>query len=103
MSSRGVEVGGTIPSYHGITSGVPTYEPRLRADYHGLTVKEASLMDELARAGERSRPASPASSGLGDVALDRALARLVKLGYAARLDGDGDGDPGFSALGRLRP
>lgn len=101
ITSRGVEVGQTLPSYHGITSGVPVYVPRDRPDYPGLTAPEAAVFELLEKAGDQSLEQLAKASALSGEALARALARLIEVGYTARVERDGE--VFYLTLGRIRP
>lgn len=101
ISSRGIEVGATLSSYHGITSGVPVYSPRPRPDQPGLTTGEMALFEMLERGGDQSLEQLGVESGLEPGVLTRALERLIDLGYAARAERN-EGVV-YLALGRVRP
>jgi len=105
VTSRGIEVGGTLPSYHGLTSGVPDYRPSKRPDFYGLTTREATLYEALGRSGERTAAALGAETGLRGTELGHALARLVELGYVAQTVAQPEtGDETvYLTLGRIRP
>ncbi len=101
ITSHGVEVGDIMPDYHGITTGVPVHMPRDRQPYAGLTDREGSLAAALERDGDRSVTSLAEETGLRDGELQRALARLVEVGYAARVERAGE--VLYVTLGRIRP
>ncbi len=101
ITSQGVEVGPTLPSYRGLSSGMPVYAPRARPEVHGLTAREADVVEALARMGECTVAALREASGLDAQAFERVMARLIELGFAAlRTEGDA---PRYISLGRLPP
>ena len=101
VSSRGIEIGGTLPGYHGITSGVPVYAPRERPAQPGLTTQEMALLELLERSGDQSFDQLQVGSGLEVGVLTRALERLIDLGYAARVERKEA--VVYLAVGRVRP
>ncbi len=101
ITSRGIEIGATLPSYHGIASGMPVYAPRERAKYPGLTAQEVALFELLDHAGDQTEVQLETASGLAEDVLVHALERLIEVGYVARSDRDGEAV--YLTLGRIRP
>jgi len=85
VTSKGIEIQATLPSYQGLTSGIPSYTPRAFAERAGLTARESSVLDALQRASDRSLASLAVDNGLDPASLTRALERIVELGYAVRV------------------
>jgi len=101
ITERGVEIGDTLPSYHGITTGVPSYSPKARPSYHGLTTREALVGATLEGGGKKSLLAWSEMTGMKPDNLAHILERLIELGYVAREVG-GD-EIRYLALGKIAP
>lgn len=101
ITSRGVEVGGLLPDYHGLTGGVPDYRPRDRPVYHGLTEREGSLLEAVERAGDRTAAILGEETGLRADELQRGLARLIEVGFVSPVEHDGE--VVYMATGRIGP
>jgi circadian clock protein KaiC len=83
ITPRGAVVGKRLDDYHGITTGVPDRQRRLRSTgYPGLTDREATILDVLIGLRESSpdRLAAEAGVARGDIA--GVLERLIALDYA---------------------
>ena len=90
ITSRGIEIGATLPSYHGIASGMPVYAPHEPPHYPGLTTREVALFELLDQAGDQTESQLESPSGLTEDVLVHALERLIEVGYVARSDRDGE-------------
>ncbi len=101
ITSRGIEIGASLRNYRALTSGMPVYAPRDRPDYHGLTAHEARLARALSDLGDSSAADLGRESGLLEEELRPALDRLVRLGYAARVQRDGE--EVYVVLGKVAP
>lgn len=101
ITARGVEIGGALPSYRGITTGVPIFSPRERHSYHGLTEREAAVGVTIDASPPLTLQGLSEATGVAVEELARAVARLVELGYAARVMRDGE--PHYMTLGRIAP
>jgi hypothetical protein len=83
ITARGAVVGGWLDDYHGITTGVPDLERRVRSGaYAGLTEREGTVLDALVRLREASRELLVAQAGVADGEVGDALERLIALDYA---------------------
>jgi circadian clock protein KaiC len=83
ITARGAVVGKRLDDYHGITTGVPDRQRRLRnTGYPGLTDREATILDVLIGLRESSpdRLATEAGVASGDIA--GVIERLITLDYA---------------------
>jgi circadian clock protein KaiC len=83
ITARGAVVGKRLDDYHGITTGVPDRQRRLRnTGYPGLTDREATILDVLIGLRESSpdRLAAEAGVARGDIA--GVIERLIALDYA---------------------
>jgi circadian clock protein KaiC len=83
ITARGAVVGKRLDDYHGITTGVPDRQRRLRnTGYPGLTDREGTILDVLIGLRESSpdRLAVEAGVARGDIA--GVIERLIALDYA---------------------
>lgn len=84
LTAKGAVVGGPLPDYHGILTGVPDLRARVaRQGYAGLTEREAALLDLLIQLGGGSLELLAARTNQTQEELAAALERLVTLGYAS--------------------
>jgi circadian clock protein KaiC len=84
ITARGAVVGAWLGDYHGITTGVPDLERRVRSGaYAGLTEREGTVLDALVRLREASRELLVAQAGVADGDIGGALERLIALEYAS--------------------
>jgi circadian clock protein KaiC len=84
ITARGAVVGNRLDEYHGITTGVPDWQRRVRAaGYTGLTESEAGILDVLIRLREASLELLAAQAGLANGHVSGVLDRLVALDYAS--------------------
>ncbi|MES2638506.1 MAG: ATPase domain-containing protein [Myxococcota bacterium] len=103
ISSRGVVLGEVMKEYQGVITGVPRFDPRPRSfPYPGLSEQEAAVLDVLVSARRELNEedlVTTANISPGD--LRDALARLVRLDYAIRVQRDGA--EAYRALARPVP
>jgi len=86
ITARGAVIGKHLDDYHGITTGVPERERRVRVARHaGLTEREGSILDVLIRLREASPELLATQAGMADVDVTGALERLVALDYASEV------------------
>jgi circadian clock protein KaiC len=84
ITARGAVVGNRLDDYHGITTGVPEWQRRVRAvGYTGLTESEAGILDVLIRLREASLELLSAHAGLANGDVSGVLDRLIALDYAS--------------------
>ena len=86
IGARGAVIGKRLDDYHGITTGVPERQRRVRAaGYAGLTEREGAILDVLIQLREASPAllATQAGVAAGDVA--GVLERLIALDYASEV------------------
>jgi len=101
ITARGVEIGGTLPSFRGITTGVPTFSPRDRQAYHGLTTREATVGAAIDSGADCTLESLAEATGVPTAELEPIVARLIELGYVARVVRDGEAF--YMTLGRIAP
>jgi circadian clock protein KaiC len=83
ITSRGAVVGKRLDEYHGITTGVPDRQRRLRsAGYPGLTDREGTILDVLIGLREASPELLATEAGIAHRDIGRVLERLIMLDYA---------------------
>jgi circadian clock protein KaiC len=90
ITAQGAVLGGALRNYRGIMTGVPEREVRLAHRGHdGLTDRESSVLDTLARLGGASRDLLGERMGVPSAELAQTLVRLEALGYAVVTEDDG--------------
>lgn len=89
-----------LRDYHGILTGVPSFDQRARqSGYAGLTERESSVLDALIRLRAASVDLLATYTALTRFELEQILARFVELDYAIRLDAGGETT--YRAVARL--
>ncbi|MGI8507809.1 MAG: RAD55 family ATPase, partial [Gemmatimonadaceae bacterium] len=80
-----------LKDYHGILSGVPSFDQRTRqSGYTGLTEREASVLDTLVRLRAASVDLLATHTALPREELQRMIGRFVELDYAISLESNGE-------------
>jgi circadian clock protein KaiC len=83
ITSRGAVVGKRLDEYHGITTGVPERQRRLRSiGYPGLTDREGTILDVLIGLREASPELLATEAGIAHGDIGGVLERLITLDYA---------------------
>jgi circadian clock protein KaiC len=112
VTPQGAVVGEPLRGYRGLLTGTPERLPSgpAAADdgtaYAGLTGPEATALDALVRLGGATAAALAARTGVPVELAALALARLVALGYAARVEpepGSPDAEPVYRPGARGSP
>lgn len=84
IGPRGAVIGKRLDDYHGITTGVPDQQQRIRTPgYAGLTEREGTILDVLIRLREASPALLATQAGMADGDVTGVLERLVALDYAS--------------------
>ena len=79
-----------LTNYHGIITGVPSFDQRTRqVGYTGLTERESLVLDTLIRLRAASVELLATHTDLPRSELEQILVRFVELDYAIRLEADG--------------
>ncbi len=100
ITPTGAVMGEFLKDYHGILTGVPSFDGRARQPgYTGLTEREASVLDTLIRLRAASVELLATHTAFPRAELEQALARFVDLDYAIRLEAEGK--TVYRALARL--
>jgi circadian clock protein KaiC len=101
LTPAGAVVGEPLTGYQGIQSGSPRpVADSARPRPAGLTEREAGVLDALVRLGEGTPDAIAAQVLAPGDEVDRALARLVVLGYVVLGDARGSGVRAYRPLAR---
>jgi len=83
ITARGAVVGKRLDDYHGITTGVPDRQRRLRnRGYPGLTDREASILDVLIGLREATPELLATEAGIAHSDIAVVIDRLIELDYA---------------------
>lgn len=91
LTPTGAVMNEFLKDYHGILSGVPSFDQRTRqSGYTGLTEREASVLDTLVRLRAASVDLLATHTALPREELQRMIGRFVELDYAIRLESDGE-------------
>ncbi len=86
IGARGAVIGQRLEDYHGITTGVPDRQQRVRrAGYAGLTEREGTILDVLIRLREASPDLLARQAGMADGDVTGVLERLIALDYASEV------------------
>jgi circadian clock protein KaiC len=86
ITEHGAIVGKRLDDYHGITTGVPERQRRIRgAGYAGLTEREGTILDVLIRLREASPEVLAAQAGVANGDIAGVLERLVALDYVSEV------------------
>lgn len=104
ITSRGVVLGEVLKEYQGVITGVPRFEPRPRGGfpYPGLSDQEAVVLDALVSSRRELPPQElVTATNIPEADLQEALARLVRLDYAIRVESGGT--VAYRALARRAP
>jgi circadian clock protein KaiC len=84
ITARGAVVGKRLSDYHGITTGVPDRDRRVRSTgYAGLTERESTILEVLIRLREASSAVLATQAGVADRDVVGVLKRLITLDYAS--------------------
>ncbi len=90
ITATGAVMNEYLEDYHGIITGVPSFERRARQPgYTGLTESEASVLDTLIRLRTASVEVLAMHTALARGELERMIDRFVELDFAIRLELDG--------------
>ncbi len=89
VSSAGVRLRESLRDFDGITTGMPTRQPRISPPAHpGLTWEESMVLETMVRGGAMSPVELAGLTGLAPAQVTLTLARLQELGYSSNHSGD---------------
>ena len=91
ITETGAVVGGPLKNYRGIMSGHPKWQLELpRPRFEGLTQREQSVLETLARVGDVTHQDLAERCGLSNAAMRAVAERLTTLGYVTGSPGNTD-------------
>ena len=84
ITATGILMRETLRDFDGITTGVPTRQPRVPLQYPAITEQEALVLEFIVRLGSLPLADLAERTGLQPDALETVLKRLLQLDYVSR-------------------